>query len=161
MPISIDPANRALADGFMDGLEDLLDSLVNAPAFAIDDEESPPETPGVYLFTAGDDVLHVGRTRKLKSRRGQQCSLTGTHNSASAAFKLARSNALEDGVALPRTRQATQEHPDFLSYFDAARQQFRAAEFRFVEIDDPPIQTVFEIYASIALRLPRELWLTH
>ncbi len=143
----------------MEGLDALLDELVADPAYLIDDEL--PETAGVYLFADGDEVLHVGRTRNFSERRKAQCYLKGTHHSASAAFKLARQEARDDGVPLPRTRKETQSDAGFIPYFDRARQRFREAEFRFVVIDDPPVQTVFEIYASIALGLPRELWLTH
>jgi hypothetical protein len=66
-------------------------------------------------------------------------------------------------LGLTGTRDEIAVHADFGPLFKAAKERVRAMEFRFVEIDDPAVSTVFEVYAAIALHTEGEfnLFETH
>lgn len=160
--IPIDPALRAEAVALTEDFGRLLDQLVSGHVFRCGELPAPPMAPGVYLFAEANDVLHVGRTRNLQARRREQTGLNNDRYTASHAFRRAVADATAAGHSgLPSRRAELEVHPTFAPYFQAAKQRMRACDFRCVEIADPPQQAAFEIFASIALGLSRELWQTH
>jgi hypothetical protein len=160
--IPIDPALRAEAVALTEDFGRLLDELVSGHVFRCGELPAPPVAPGVYLLAEGYDVLHVGRTRNLQARRREQTGLKNDRDTASHAFRRAVADATGAGhVGLPSKRADLEAHPTFAPYFQAAKQRMRACDFRCVGIADPPQQATFEIFASIALGLPHELWRTH
>lgn len=160
--IPIDPALRVEALALTEDFGGLLDQLVSGHVFRCGERPAPPVAPGVYLFAEASEVLHVGRTRNLQARRREQAGLNNDRYTASHAFRRAIADATAAGHSdLPRKRAELEVHPTFSPYFQAAKRRMRACDFRCVEIADPPEQAMFEIVASIALGLPRELWQTH
>jgi hypothetical protein len=160
--IPIDPALRAEAVALTEDFGRLLDELVSGHVFRCGELPAPPVAPGVYLLAEGDNVLHVGRTRNLQERRRNQTGLNNDRYTATHAFRRAAADAAAAGhLGLPSNRAELEVHPTFAPYFQVAKQRMRACDFRCVKIADPPQQATFEIFASIALGLPRELWQTH
>lgn len=160
--IPIDPALRAEAVTLAEDFGQLLDQLVSGHVYRCGELPAPPVAPGVYLLAEGNDVLHVGRTRNLQERRRNQTGLNNDRSTATHAFRRAVADATTAGhLGLPGKRAELEVHPTFGPYFQAAKQRMRACDFRCVEIADPPKQAMFEIFASIALGLPHELWRTH
>lgn len=160
--IPIDPALRSEAMALTEDFGPLLNELVSGHAYRCGEQPAPPVAPGVYLLAEGNDVLHVGRTRNLQVRRRNQTGLRNDRFTATHAFRRAIADVTAAGhLSLPGKRAELETHPTFKPYFQAAKQRVRACDFRCVEIADPPQQAAFEIFASIALGLPRELWRTH
>lgn len=160
--IPVDHALRAEALALAAEFGDLLDQLVSGHVYRCGKRPAPPKAPGVYLFAEGESVLHVGRTRNLQSRRRDQTGLSNDRFTATNAFRRAVADAAAAGhEGLPKNRAELEAHATFKPYFAAAKQRMRAADFRCVQLSDPPRQAMFEIFASIALDLPRKLWLTH
>ena len=110
--------------------------------------EGLPER-GVYLFSEGSDHLYVGRTDRLPSRYREHCS--GRNNDAPFAFKLARISANRPRIRGGPTRKQLEIDPVFAEAFQMAKKRVRSLEFRWVAIDDPNLQCLFEIYATLAL----------
>jgi len=160
MPLAIDPENRAAALALCEGFADLLEALVAGHVYRCGERPAPPTLAGVYVFSDGPDVVHVGRTRNLQTRRRNQTGLRNTRHVATHAFRRATTAARAAHDDLPRTRDALERDPRFTPYFDAEKQYLRTLDLRCVELDDPPKQAMFEIAASVALGLPRELWRT-
>ena len=52
----------------------------------------PREIPkrGIYLFSEGGQHLYVGRTNGIRRRLQNHCRLSGTHYTATFAFRIAR-----------------------------------------------------------------------
>lgn len=160
--IPIDPGLRAEAMALTEDFGRLLGELASGHVYRCGEPPAPPRTPGVYLLAEGDDVLHVGRTRNLQARRRDQTGLNNDRYTATHAFRRAVADATTAGhLGLPGKRAELEVDPTFAPYFQAAKQRLRACDFRCVKIADPPQQAMFEIFASIALGLPPELWRTH
>jgi predicted GIY-YIG superfamily endonuclease len=45
---------------------------------------------GVYLFSDGEQHLYIGRTNALRKRLQNHCRISGTHFTATFAFRIAR-----------------------------------------------------------------------
>jgi hypothetical protein len=105
----------------------------------------------VYVFYEPDgSPCHVGRTRNLQQRI--RAHLADSHNSASFAFKRTRK-----ALSLPVTyrsgegRAALLARPEVRLEFDRQRLAIRAMRLRFVVIDNPIEQYLFELYAALQL----------
>lgn len=129
----------------------LLDSLVAAPAYRRGKEPPAPAIAGVYLFTEDGVHRYVGRTRNANRRLGEHTRPSSKENSAPFAFNIAKAEARRAGFDVAGTRQEVAAIAGFAPYFSDAKEHVRAMEFRVVEIVDPAMSTIFEVYASIAL----------
>lgn len=133
-------------------LPGLLSQLCEAEPIRRDVPGSVPAKPGVYLFTEADRHVYVGQTRNLRRRLTQHAGKWARQNQATFAFGRARLEAM-DHPALNglRTRDELAGHPDFEVLFAQARAAVGRMEARYVEVDDPELRTVFEVYASVML----------
>ena len=160
MSLPVDPDLRAAALALCEGFAELLDALVSGHVYRCGQRPAPPTGAGVYVFSDGGQVVHVGRTRNLQARRRNQTGLNNTRDVATHAFRRASATARDAHDDLPRTRKGLEHDPRFKPFFDAEKQYLRTLDFRCVELEDPAEQAMFEIVASVALGLPRELWRT-
>lgn len=111
-----------------------------------------PRAPGVYLFSEHDRPVYVGQTRNLRRRLAQHTGAWARENQATFAFNRARDEAALDPTFNPRrTRKELAGDSSFRTMFSRARERVAAMSVRFVEVDDPELRTVFEVYASVAL----------
>jgi hypothetical protein len=110
-----------------------------------------PAVAGVYLFSEGGDHRYVGRTRNANRRLGEHTRPSSPENSAPFAFNIARRDAAAAGLEVGGPRKLVATHADFEQYFVAAKERVRAMDFRVVEIEDPAVSTIFEVYASVVL----------
>lgn len=110
----------------------------------------PPGLPerAVYLFSDADEHLYVGRTNRLRARHREHIS--GRHNDAPFAFKLARETTRHQ-IHDKLTRAHLELHPLFTPAFAEARKRVELMQFRWVEETDPNRQCLLEIYATIVL----------
>jgi hypothetical protein len=115
-----------------------------------------PSVAGVYLFTEDGAHRYVERTRNCNRRLGEHTRPSSPENSAPFAFNIAKRAAQEAQFELSGTRKQIAAQEGFAALFTTAKQRVRAMEFRFVEMTDPAVSTIFEVYASIALETAGE-----
>jgi hypothetical protein len=116
--------------------------------------------PGIYVLFEGGTPVHVGRTRNLGGRlRGH---ITRSHYSASFAFKRAR--RILNRVATYRPEGSRKSlvadeifGPEFIRQIDTVK----AMEVRFIEVEDPVMQYLLELYVCLELKLPLDEFDTH
>lgn len=60
-------------------------------------------------------------------------------------------HAEEAGVSTSATREPIEADPAFAVIFEKARERVASMDVRFIEIDDPIVRTVFEVYVARAL----------
>ena len=116
-----------------------------------------PKTKGIYCFYEGDKPLYVGRTDNINGRIPDHRQPANDHYQASFAFNIAKKYLEEnhpdekvDGLS----RGDLSEIPAFDRAFTNAKLRVRKMSVRFVEIEDPIEQTIFEVYAHMELVTP-------
>ena len=145
-----DPATQW--QSVLDELPQLLRRLRGAPATVQPAGIRVPARPGVYLFSEGSRPVYVGQTRNLRRRWAQHSSPWAKQNQASFAFGRARAKFLTSSPhSRFHTRRDLAADPSFSRLFAAERERVALMAFQFVEVSDPELRTVFEVYASIVL----------
>ena len=135
----------------VDQLPGLLERLINSPLKPWSNLGSLPRK-GIYVFYEDGNPLYVGRTNRMKDRIREHGRQSSTHNSAPFAFNLAKKAAEEKGINVSKSRNELEKDSTFANLFSEAKEKISRLSVRVIEIDDPIIQTLFEVYASIALR---------
>jgi len=151
------PTNLGAGDGratfaaAVDRMEDLLVALQEAPKHPFLSHPDVPKLPGIYLFSQDGDAVYVGQTRNLRARLKQHTGDKSTHFSASFAYLIAKGEAAIAGMNIKRTRAQLSSDPDFAARFAATRARVRCMDVQFIEVDDPIVRTMFEIYVALVL----------
>lgn len=84
------------------------------------------------------------------------------HNSATFAFILAVNEAKKRGIDTSSVKRATLQHvPAFKKIYSQAKKDVSAMEIRVTEVSNPIEQTVFEVYAAVALDTPHNVFENH
>jgi len=111
--------------------------------------------PAIYVFyDAAGEPCHTGRTRNLQGR--VRAHTADSHNSASFAFKSARQVLNLNATYKPEgSRAHLMSDPVFKAEFDRQRGAIGQMKLRYVEIECPIEQHLFELY--VALRLGTSL----
>lgn len=111
---------------------------------------------GIYLLSEGDAHLYVGRTNRIRRRIQNHSRPSGTHNQATFAFRIARSDTgIERASYRPSgSRQELEKDAVFREAFLAAKARISRMDLRFVREDDPTRQALLEIYAATVLQTP-------
>lgn len=78
--------------------------------------------------------------------------MTSGQNRASFAFNIAKAEAGRAGLDVGRFRQVLEADADFAKHFDEAKRRVVGMTVRYIELADPIERTMFEMYASLALR---------
>jgi len=133
-------------------LKPLLTKLWSAAsAVRLDHVPRITKEPGIYLFVDENlDPIYVGQTRNLRSRLAAHTRPSGSHNSASFAFLLAK-DRYTPAEGEKMTRAELEAHPEFMKLFRQAKEDVSKMEARFVSCADPELRTVFEVYAAMHL----------
>jgi hypothetical protein len=106
--------------------------------------------PVVYLLSE-EHPIYVGQTRNLLQRLRQHGGVSSRENQASLAFNIARREAAgHPSFNNHLTRRELEADPAFAQLFREARARVARMQVRYVEIDDPELRTVFEVYAAVA-----------
>ena len=116
-----------------------------------------PTGRGVYVFYDKGKPVYVGRSRKLRQRLSQHIRRSSGHFAASLAFLMAR----RDMKKVKGTREELLEIPKFKRAFDRAKNRIGGMTLRFVEVDDPYFQYLFEMYVALALKTEFNKFETH
>ncbi|MET0557061.1 MAG: GIY-YIG nuclease family protein [Solirubrobacterales bacterium] len=149
MPIH--DAGREIFREVTSEMDALLNSLRSAPAMPTADHSEIPTTPGVYLFSKGDEALYVGQTRNLRTRLNNHTNPLSRENKASFAFLVAKTEARKAGVDLSRTRKVLEGDEDFARHFGEAKLGVAEMDVRFIQMEGAISRSIFEIYASLTL----------
>ncbi len=136
-----------------DQLPKLLDDLVRSPARPWSDLGPLPER-GIYVFYENGGPIYVGRTNRMRSRLRAHGRQGSTHHSATFAFVLAREAAQSTGVRLSGSRSEMEKDPIFSALFSEAKRRISRMHVRAIRVDDPIMQTLFEVYTAMVLRTP-------
>ncbi len=136
---------------YVDELPHYLAQLWASPALEPNDTN---KLPVIYYFSEDGVTLYVGRTKDVRQRYKNHCHPGSKGNDAPFAFKLAR---IETGKVKPSykaegSRKQLMEDELFKAAFDQSKDRIRKMELRFIEIEDPIMQTLFEVYASLVLK---------
>jgi len=131
----------------------LLAALQAAPSYRVADHPQIPIAPGIYLFTDRGTPIYVGQTRKLRNRLRQHTGERRRENEASFAFNVAKRDAANDGVNIKLPRAVLEADPAFIPYFARARVSVATMTVQFIELADPIVRTLFEVYVALALSL--------
>ena len=142
-------------------MPELLNRLLNATPLSRDSLEAVPER-GIYVLYEIDTPIYVGRSNRIRERLQEHSRPSSTHNSAPFAFNLAKEDASTRGINIEgRQRSQIEKEPDFGKLFTAAKQRVSAMKIRAIEITDPVEQTLFEVYAALALNTRYNKFDTH
>ena len=141
-------------------LPGLLERLVSSPAVHRGNVGSLPRS-GIYVFYERGEPIYAGRSDRMKKRILEHGRPSSRHNSATFAFNLAGEDAREKRIDVSMSRDQLQDDPAFAPLFSDAKQRVYGMSVRGVEIKDPIVQTLFEVYAHIALRTKYNDFETH
>lgn len=111
--------------------------------------------PAIYVFYDADgEPCHTGRTRNLQGR--VRAHTANSHHSASFAFKSTRHILNLSATYRPEgSRAHLMNDLVFKAEFDRQRERIGQMKLRYVEIECPIEQHLFELY--VALRLGTSL----
>src|SRR2546428_12483555 len=86
-------------------------------------KEIPPR--GIYLFSEGAAHLYVGRTNGIRKRLQNHCRLSGTHFTATFAFRIARHTTGKTKASYARAGSRSELTADavFGPAFEAAKKR--------------------------------------
>lgn len=111
---------------------------------------------GIYLFSEGDDHLYVGRTNRMRERLRGHCVPSGSHFTATLAFRIARKITGRIAASYSKSGSRAELVKDlaFASAFEAAKRRIVSMDLRYVEESDPTGQALLEIYIATVLKTP-------
>ena len=120
-------------------------------------------TGAIYLFSDGCKHLYVGRTNRLRQRLRGHCVPSGTHFTATFAFRLARgaTGKLTASYSKAESRPALLNNRAFASAFADAKRRIASMDLRFDAESNPTLQALREIYAATVLHTPYNDFNTH
>jgi hypothetical protein len=144
----------------VDQLPSLLEQLPNSPLKPWGNLGSLPQK-GIYVFFERGHPVYVGRTNRMGDRIKEHGRRSSIRNSATFAFKLAREAAKRKEIDLSKQRVELAKDPNFAKLFSEAKERVSRMSVRVIDIDGPIIQTLFEVYAAIALKTKYNDFDTH
>jgi predicted GIY-YIG superfamily endonuclease len=130
-----------------------LNDLISSSPIVFEELPSKPKLSGVYVFFENDIPIYVGRTRNLRARLKSHYNLTNP-NMASFVFLLASDSYGRKKASYKKedSRKAIYGDEYFKNnHFMPANERLKKMKIRFIEINDPKEQHIFEIYAAMAL----------
>ena len=129
----------------------LFDQLMSCDLLGMTAQQSWKNLPAVYVFyDSYEKPCHTGRTRNLQGR--VRAHVANNHNSASFAFKCARQALNLKATYRPEgSRAYLMKDPVFKAAFDRQVEAIKRMSLRFVKIECPIEQHLFEVYAALHL----------
>jgi len=115
-------------------------------------------TQGIYVFYENGEPQYVGRCGRkgrLKKRILEHSRPSSGHNTATFAFLIAKEELDKRDPTLSRID--IEKTPEF----HEAKQKIALMQIKYLEIEDPITQTLFEVYAALELGTPYNNWETH
>jgi len=134
----------------MEQMPKLLKELISQPLRPPDNQGILPKK-GVYVFYEDGKPIYTGRTRDMRRRLGEHCRPSSGYTSATFAFNIAKHEAAKVGIDISLNRTQLVENPAFTELYLTAKKRVSEMPVRVIQIDDPIVQTLFEVYTAIAL----------
>lgn len=106
---------------------------------------------GVYVFYEKEKPMYVGRTNNMSDRLNRHSRPSSGHNSATFAFNIAKREAIKKGMNVRLARNHLEIDSAFSKLFLKAKARVAKMSVRVIEINDPIVQTLFEVYAVMRL----------
>ena len=128
----------------------LLKQLTSQPLRPWNDRGILPHK-GVYVFYEDGKPMYVGRTKSMSRRLQQHGNPSSGHNSATFAFNIAKREAIKKEMNVQMTRNQLQVDPAFSKLYLEAKAKVSKMPVRVIEINNPIVQTLFEVYAVMCL----------
>ena len=141
-------------------IPDLMQQLVKSPLRQRNSLGDIPKK-GIYVFYENNKPIYVGRTNRMKVRIQEHGRKSSYHNSATFAFILAKEKANEQGIDINKNRNALESDSTFRNIFLEQKERVSGMKVRVIEINDPIIQTIFEVYVSMELNTEYNDFDTH
>lgn len=108
---------------------------------------------GVYVFYKRNIAVYVGKTDNLGRRLKEHSRNGSKSNDANFAFKIARMEWHQNNETSQKiTRKVLEATDSFKPHFDSAKQMIKSMKMKFVEIEDPYCQYLFEFWLAIKLK---------
>ena len=134
----------------VDKLPSLMFQLSNAQLRKWSDLGELP-TNGIYVFYEDNVPIYVGRTNRMRKRIKEHGQSSSGHNQAPFAFNIAKKEAIALGIEVTVPRNVLKQSTEFVKLFLNAKERISNMSVRAVKVDDPLVQTLFEVYASMEL----------
>ncbi len=131
-------------------IPDLMQQLIDSP-MRLRNRLSDIPKKGIYVFYENNKPVYVGRTNRMKDRIQEHGRKSSYHNSATFAFILAKEIANGQGFNINTKRKALESNLAFRNIFLEQKERVSRMSVRVIEIKDPIIQTIFEVYVSMEL----------
>lgn len=128
----------------------LLKELKSKPLIPCTDRSELPQK-GIYVFYEDGKPIYVGRSNRVRKRIGRHYRPSSRHNSATFAFNIAKSEAIKEGINTNVTRKQLEADQTFAMLYLKAKDRVSKMSLRAIEINDPIMQTIFEVYAAMCL----------
>ena len=160
-------ANRSFNDvvckmrGYLDELKDCEPFCIDGRGNLRREGAALPKIKGVYCFYENGKPLYVGRSRNIRNRVRQHRRQGSGHNAAQFAFNIAKKKFEKNHPCEKWSRDDLSNNKEFASLFSESKERVRKMSVRFVKIEDPIEQTIFEVYAHINLGTPFNDFETH
>jgi len=148
---------------FVESLEPKFNELVSMQPIKYDRLPHHLPKKGLYLFAEEGNHLYVGRTNRLRDRLREHCMPSGTHFSATFAFRIARQQTgyLKATYKTKLSRPELVKDSVFGPAFEEAKKRVSIMDIRFIEETDPILQALLEIYVATVLHTPCNDFDTH
>lgn len=144
----------------IDQFPSLMTGLISSPPRPWRNLGSLPQK-GIYVFYEDARPIYVGRSNRVKERIKEHGRPSSRHNSAPFAFNLAKKAAKGKAVNMSRARVELEKDPVFADLFSRAKERVTRMSVRVIEINDPIIQTLLEVYAAVELKTEFNDFNTH
>ena len=153
--------NTEQFDEFISSLPGLLHRLESGPVMTVSALGTVPSR-GIYVFYEAESPLYVGRSRRLKARLREHGQQSSDRYSATFAFRLAQEKGELEGIDCKSVKKAElAQNTRFVPLFVEAKARVAAMTIQVVEVEDPVEQTIFEVYAALALHTQYNDFETH
>jgi hypothetical protein len=138
-----------------------LDRLQKSESLSRNQLQKVPDQ-GIYVFyDEKDQPLYVGRSDRMRIRLLAHGRPSSGHESATFAFILAKGNLGPHETGIIRSRRELQMDEKFSKKYLEKKEEVSKMKVRVIEIIDPAEQALFEIYASLELQTPYNVWENH
>jgi hypothetical protein len=133
-------------------MHELMKNLINSPLVSRDSLNDIPSN-GLYAFYEDNKPIYVGISGKnrMKKRIMGHSRKSSGHNTATFAFNIAKKDAINNKLDTKEKRYNLEKNPEFANLFMKAKERVSKMKIRVVEINDPNIRALFEIYAALVL----------
>lgn len=131
----------------------LMKTLLEAPLLSRDNLDPIPLN-GLYVFYENDKPIYVGISgrNRMKKRIMGHGRKSGGQNSATFAFNIAKKDAEKRGLNTKEKREILEKKPEFDELYALAKERVSKMKVRVVEINDPNLLALFEIYVALVLK---------